>query len=483
MTGVIAAIPDRRINQDTAKRYGVTVEYGTDGVISKHHYPYFDKDTGMVTGTKVRTVANKQFHATGSFDNVGLFGQQAFREGGKYVTVVEGEMDALAANEMFDGKWPVVSIRSGAASAAKDIKASLEWLLSFENIIICFDNDDAGKQATQAVLPLFPPNKVKAITLPMKDAGDMLKARKIREFVSAWWDAKTFKPDGIISFGEEGVWEKFLKRGTEEVIPLPSCFGDLNAKMNGGIVAGEVTVIGALTSIGKTTMVSNLINGFVTESEQTIGCIFLESDVGETVENLLSPYAGVNISNIPAAERDYASYHKQYLEMSKLNNLHILDHQGSSETEALFGKIHYLVKGLECDVIVIDPLQAAVKSNDNGTIDDFMDRCLKIAKNTGVSIILISHMRQPPQGRSSHDVGEYDLKGSTSINQIAFNTILLSRDKLADDEYERNCTFVQLVKCRRTGRTGSAGWLFYDINTARLEAVPPPVPNIINSNF
>ena len=483
MTGVIAAIPDRRINEETAKRYGVTVEYDTNGVISKHHYPYFDKDTGAATGTKVRTVDNKQFYSTGTFDNVGLFGQQAFREGGKYITVVEGELDALAVNEMFDGKWPAVSLRSGASGASKDIKASLEWLLSFENIIICFDNDDAGKQATQSVLPLFPPNKVKAITLPMKDAGDMLKARKIREFVSAWWDAKTFKPDGIISFGEEGVWDKFLKRGTEEVIPLPSCFASLNTKMNGGIVAGEVTVIGALTSIGKSTMVSNLITGFVTESDQTIGCIFLESDVGETVENLLSPYAGINISNVPTAERDYAGYHKQYLKMAALNNLHILDHQGSSETEALFGKIHYLIKGLECDVVVIDPLQAAVKSNDNITIDDFMDRCLKIAKNTGVSIILISHMRQPPQGRGAHDVGEYDLKGSSSINQIAFNTILLSRDKLAEDEYERNCTFVQLVKCRRTGRTGSAGWLFYDVNTARLEAVPSPLPNVINSNF
>ena len=483
MTGVVAAIPDRRINQDTAKRYGVTVEYGTDGTISKHHYPYHDKDTGNTTGTKVRIVDNKSFYATGGFDNAGLFGQQAFKSGGKYITITEGETDAMAVNEMFDGKWPAVSIRSGAAGAAKDIKANLEWLETFDNVVICFDNDKAGQAAANAVLGLFTPNKAKNVTLPMKDAGDMLQARKVADFVKEWWNAKTYQPDGIISFGQAGVWDQFLKRGTEEVIPLPSCFGDLNTKMNGGIVAGEVTVIGALTSIGKTTMVSNLINGFVTESNQRIGCIFLESSVGETVENLLSPYAGINISNIPTAERDYESYHKKYLEMSELQNLHLLDHQGSSETEALFGKIHYLVKGLECSVVVIDPLQAAVKSNDNITIDDFMDRCLKIAKNTGVSIILISHMRQPDKGKGAHDVGEYDLKGSSSINQIAFNTILLSRDKLAEDEHEKNCTFVQLVKCRRTGRTGAAGWLYYDNETARLEAVPSPLPDDSKAEF
>ena len=483
MTGVVAAIPDRRINQETAQRYGVTVEYGTDGTISKHHYPYYDKDTGNAVGTKVRIVDNKSFYATGGFDNAGMFGQQAFKGGGKYITITEGETDAMAVNEMFDGKWPAVSIRSGAAGAAKDIKANLEWLETFDNVVICFDNDKAGQAAANAVLGLFTPNKAKNVTLPMKDAGDMLQARKVADFVKEWWNAKTYQPDGIISFGQAGVWEQFLKRGTEEVIPLPSCFGELNTMMNGGIVAGEVTVIGALTSIGKTTMVSNLINGFVTESNQRIGCIFLESSVGETVENLLSPYAGINISNIPTDRRDYETYHKKYLEMSELKNLHLLDHQGSSETEALFGKIHYLVKGLECSVVVIDPLQAAVKSNDNITIDDFMDRCLKIAKNTGVSIVLISHMRQPDKGKGAHDVGEYDLKGSSSINQIAFNTILLSRDKLAADEYEKNCTFVQLVKCRRTGRTGSAGWLYYDNETARLGAVPSPLPDDSKAEF
>ena len=65
MTGVVAAITDRRINQETAKRYGVTVEYGADGTISKHHYPYYDKDTGDATGTKVRIVESKTFYATG----------------------------------------------------------------------------------------------------------------------------------------------------------------------------------------------------------------------------------------------------------------------------------------------------------------------------------------------------------------------------------------------------------------------------------
>ena len=95
MTGVTAAISDRRISQSTCQRYGVTVEYGTDGQIVKHHYPYHHKDTGAVTGTKVRITENKSFYATGEFNEAGLFGQQAFKTGGKYITITEGEADAL----------------------------------------------------------------------------------------------------------------------------------------------------------------------------------------------------------------------------------------------------------------------------------------------------------------------------------------------------------------------------------------------------
>ncbi len=480
MTGTIAAIQDRRISMDTAKRYGVTVENGEDGSISKHHYPYHNQEGNKVVGTKVRNVATKDFYATGDLGSAGLFGQQSFAAGGKYITITEGEIDAMAAYEM-NGGFPAVSIRSGANSAVKDVKASLEYLETFDKVVICFDSDEAGIKAAADVLPLFSPRKAKVCTLPLKDAGDMLKANRVREYTKCWWDAKAYKPEGVVSLGDSDVWDKFLKRGTEEVTPLPASFGSLNAMMNGGIAAGEVTVIGALTSIGKTTMVYNLVHGMYVESAKKIGCVFLEADVGETVEKLLSVYMGTNIADVPNEDRDYNLYHEKYDEMANSDKLHILDHQGALEADELFAKMQYLVKGLDCDIIILDPLQAAVTSNENGTIDAFMDKCLKLAKNTGVSIIIVSHMRKP-HAKDAHDVGEYDLKGSGSINQIAFNTILLSRDKMTDDDYARNCTQVQLVKCRRTGRTGVAGWLFYENHSSRLVATQAPETKAANAH-
>ena len=158
MTGTISAIQDRRISMDTAKRYGVTVEHDATGSISKHHYPYHTQEGTQVVGTKVRTVATKEFYSTGDLSAAGLFGQQSFAAGGKYITITEGEIDAMAAYEM-NGGFPSVSIRGGAKSAVKDIKASLEYLETFDNVVICFDTDSAGIEAAQAVLPLFSPRK------------------------------------------------------------------------------------------------------------------------------------------------------------------------------------------------------------------------------------------------------------------------------------------------------------------------------------
>ena len=474
MLGTHGPIKDRRISEAIVSKFGVTLEHDKQGGITKQHYPYHDRMSGTVVGSKVRAMP-KQFYATGTLENTGLFGQHLWREGGKYVTVTEGEADALAIAEMFDGKWPVVSIKTGSAGAKQDIKENLEWLESFENVVICFDNDSAGKKATDEVLPLFSHNKARSVTLPtgFKDAGDMLKAGKIRDFTSAWWDAKCYRPVDVVSFSDEECWDAFVKRGTEEVTPLPHAYGALNAMMNGGIAAGEVTVIGALTSIGKTTMVFNLLYDMVTQNNKKIGAVFLESDVGETIEKIVSLHSGENIALIPPDQRDNSLYREFYDDFDKNDKVHILKHLGISDVDALFSKMRWMVKGMDCDVLILDPLHAAVKSDENGAIDAFMDRCLKLAKETGVSIIIVSHMRKPAV-KDPHDVNEYDMKGSGSINQIAFNTILLSRDKMSDDEYTRNSTKVQLVKCRRTGRTGHAGWLYYEERSGRMVAGSPP---------
>ncbi len=90
-------------------------------------YPYTD-DSGREIAYKVRVVPDKLFRSQGNIKDALLFGQSMWNKGGKYVTIVEGELDALAAYQMMGSKYPVVSIKNGAQSAVKDCQAQYEWL-------------------------------------------------------------------------------------------------------------------------------------------------------------------------------------------------------------------------------------------------------------------------------------------------------------------------------------------------------------------
>ncbi len=146
--GDFSALKDRGISLATAKKYGVRSLQNTDGDITRHFYPYYNGSEEVAY--KTRFVKDKGFTASGPISDCGLFGQQTVGDkGGKYITLVEGECDAMAAYELLGSKWPVVSIKNGAQGADRDVKAQLEFLEKFDNVIICFDSDKPGQEAAK----------------------------------------------------------------------------------------------------------------------------------------------------------------------------------------------------------------------------------------------------------------------------------------------------------------------------------------------
>ena len=221
MSGVVDSIKDRRITEDTCKKYGVTIEYDSSGNISKHHYPYYHALSGDLLLVKTRYVANKKFTCSGISQGVGLFGQNICRGSGKYITITEGELDALAVSEMFGRKWDVVSIRTGSSGARKDIQEQLDWLEGYDNVVLCFDNDAAGKAAIDSVKDLFSPHKLRIMRIPaeFKDACDFLREGRITDFMTAWWDSKLHKPDGIVTF--EDIIKEVEEEQEDNSVPYP----------------------------------------------------------------------------------------------------------------------------------------------------------------------------------------------------------------------------------------------------------------------
>lgn len=471
---------ERNIQRVTSAKYGVHTELDEDMNMLARYYP--STVDGKIVGYKKRS-AGKNFTGIGSTKATNeLFGQSVFEAGQKYLVITTGEEDAMAFAEVLRSSgngdqefWtPCVSVTCGDGSIIKQLKANFEYVSSFTKVILAFDQDESGQRYVEEAARLLSPGKAFIAKFPagVKDACDMLKAGRVSELKQVFWKAVPFSRVDVLHL--EQLWDDFESEDNNVKVPFPSAWSQLNEMMNGGMEKGEITVIGALTSIGKSSLVTNIVYHLIENTSFKVGAMYLEGTKREVVRDLLSLDAGMNLRTADRALIDLQALKARFFEgLAKKNQFVYVDHQGSISTEEIFDKLNYLAKAEGCDIIIIDPIQAGVNSSDNGAIIAFMDTLLKFAKETDTCVIAVSHMKKPSEN-DPHNVNEYQLMGSSSINQIAFNTILISRDKLNEDPVKKSATRLQLVKCRRTGNTGEAGWLRYDHETTQLFATSNP---------
>ena len=467
-------LTDRRIRGETLEKYKVKVELDSDGNVAKHHYPYYNQD-GDMCGIKTRIVKKKKFFGKGNTSKENkLFGQQLYKPGGITLTICEGELDAMSAYEMFGNKYNFVSVNNGA-NCVDNIKANLEFIDSFETVVICFDDDEAGREAAKKIAPIIGQNKCKVLTLSKhKDPSEYLMAGDGREFQQEWWEAKPYTVSGVASIDDMKL--ALLNYRETELIPLPHSFGELQEMTRGGLARGELTSIIAHTSIGKTTILNELIYHFANRTKEKIGCFMVEDNIDETIRKVVSVHRQENLQLLKPGDIDVDSVMEDALDVGFGTRIQLYDDGGGSiDIDEMFSKIRYFIKSLGCTVILIDPLHTAIKNLSNENIEEVMDRFIKICKETKACIILSTHTRKPDDGSHPHKISEYDVKGSGAIPQACHNNILFSRDKLAENPVERNSIRIRVPKLRRTGQTGEGGWAYFDSITGRLKKGENPM--------
>lgn len=174
---------DRRLRKDALDQYGIKIGLSEqDGKTPAfHHYPY--TNDGQLVSYKTRLIEGKRMWSVGDQSTVDLFGwEQAIATGAKRLIIVEGELDAPALwkilhmytkPEYSDFIPAVCSLPHGAGSAAKDIaRLAVKIRRHFKEVSLCFDDDDAGRKATEDVCKILP--EATTIALPSKDANDCL---------------------------------------------------------------------------------------------------------------------------------------------------------------------------------------------------------------------------------------------------------------------------------------------------------------------
>ncbi len=231
-------IASRKITAEVTSFFGVRVSYSPDRKDVKHAYPY-DVHDGVPRAYKIREVADKQFKSVGKIK--GLCGQHLFQPGGKRLVITEGEIDMLsvaqASLDHYKKIYPVISVRS-ATTVKADILAARDWIRSFNEVVICQDNDDPGKDATIEICKIIGYDKAKIATFgSLKDPNKVLMDKGSMALIQAIWDAQRYVPSGIIT--KDSLWDALCNYNEQTSIPYPPCVEGLNTKLK-GMRKGEI---------------------------------------------------------------------------------------------------------------------------------------------------------------------------------------------------------------------------------------------------
>ena len=466
-TGEAKAIPDRGITRETCEYFSVTQADG------KHFYPYYD-ETGAKVAEKIRSVANKQFSIAGNFNKAALFGQNLFQKEGKYITIVEGELDALASYQMTGSKWPTVSIRNGASAAVKDCKAQYEYLDSFETIVICFDADEVGQKAAKEVAELFG-NKVKIVKhlKDCKDACDYLINGRGAEYVNQWWRAESFVPDGIVQAST--LWDSVS--APEPIAEAFYPFKGLNELLY-GLRSAELITVTAGSGLGKSQFLREILFCILGTTTWKVGGMFLEESVRKTARSIMSLHANKKL-HLPDTEVTEKELKEAFDATLGTNRVYLFDHFGSLAIDNVLNRIRYMARACDCRVVFLDHISLVVSGMDGNderkSIDVLMTRLRTLVQETGITLICVSHLKRPSTSNKGHEDGEAvslsQLRGSGAIAQLSDAVITLERNSMSQDADVRHTTKVAVAKNRYNGLTGPACSLKYDMNTGRMVEV------------
>ena len=452
----------------------------TTGDLIEQYYPC--TQDGQITGYKSRLVP-KDFRSLGRTGaDCQLFGQFKFNRAGKYVLLVEGELDVLSSYQMLkqynssrgsDFETAVVSSTTGANSK-KQIAAQYKFFDGFDQIILCYDNDKAGKAATEDVIKVLPKGKVKVMAMTFKDPNEYLVGNQQKKFIQDFYDAKKPVPVGVI--GSNTISASMRVEFNVPKIPLPPFMHRLQTMMAGGVPLGRILNLGSASGTGKSTIIDEIIYFMIFNSPHKVGVVTLESTTGQYGNKLLSRHLGrkIELMTNEAALQYLSRPDIQEKERELFNDedgeprFYLVDDR-DGEVADIQAAIENLVVACNCRVIVLDPIHDIVSSLPLDEQVNFMNWQKSMIKSHHCTFYNVAHTRKTGGGQKAGSAGadlhEEDMMGSSDLYKSAACNLMFSRNKESEDDIERNTTTMKATKIRWTGKTGLAGKYYYDIES------------------
>lgn len=472
------AIPERKISKEVCELYGVrTAVSEEDGRTPTLSYFPINRDGKLLawkiknrqaTSKKDKYPEIKKGVTKGSKD---FFGQDvAKRNGGKKLFITEGEDDCLSLYDTIVSctplKWKgikpsIVAVTDGAMSLRNCCINNREFVESFEEVIIVFDNDEEGQKATKKCLQSFP--KFKAATLPPgMDCNDMRKAGRDKELHDlVLWKAQHIRQGTVVEVADI-IETAMLRPKMGKPFPWPTV-----TKLAYGIRPHTIHIIGAAPKIGKSDHEYQLVHHCIFNNKDKVGVFDLENPPAKTVKKVASKQAGTDFTK-PGNIYDDELLRASLIELD--GKIKMYDRGASrdwSDIRATMEEMH-IIDGVS--IFIVDPITALISrfkaSEANDLLNELCTDMADLVYKYPITLFCYSHVNPKPKGAKAHEDGarvlSSEFTGSRAMEKWFNYGWGIRRNRSPDcPPEERNISYLDLLFDRDFGESGTAT-LYYD---------------------
>lgn len=311
-------------------------------------------------------------------------------------------------------------------------------------------------------------------------------------------------PDHLIEFAERELFSIFRAVDSGRAVQLKDILREVSDAMEsdqdrglqtgfrdfdtltGGLQSGEMVVIAARPSMGKTAFVTSLILNMGC-SGIGIGMLSLEMPRKQVVHRLLSVHSGVDLSRIHRGTLNDDEFRRFMASSSSLHDVPIfVDDNPNLSAATLRMRARRLVKDHGVRAIIIDYLQLMTAGTGRSEsrqveVSDISRTVKAVARELRVPVVVLSQLNRANESRPNKRPFLSDLRESGAIEQDADVVCLLHRE----DYYHKNeAEYVPTnmgelhIAKQRNGPTGTID-LIWDTRTAQFKSAEVPTGNSI----
>lgn len=356
--------------------------------------------------------------------------------------ITEGEFDCLSAIE--SGFKNTVSIPSGVNGTNEWITSNWTFIEQFEEVIIWFDNDEAGIKGAREVFNRLPNASVKIVRCEVaNDINELLHKYGKLAVLKQIEKASTPTLEGVATLD---MIEDF---DVHEAETLKTGIDYIDDKLV-GMVFGSLNVLSGRNGSGKSTILNQIyIAEAINQGYKTF--LFSGELIGGNVKYWLLQTLANEEQFAEYTAKDGHKYKKVTIQskekiVNDMKDRFFLYDSDDYRIEAIIEKMTVLAKRYGVRVFVIDNLMTVESSlKDKYEAEtDIVKKLKNFAKKYNALVHLVAH----PRKSMNDEIEKDDVAGSANITNLADYVTTISRAK--DDVVEYDA-ILKILKNRHTG--------------------------------